>query len=59
MVTFSKKNYQKPYVLGHRLEKVIKNLVFLKVEALKCVRGRSFEIAKRSSLEMGLKFEPK
>ena len=49
LVTFSHKRYQQPYVFGHRLEKIIKNFAFLKVETLKFDRGRSFEIAKRSS----------
>ena len=47
------------YEIDHFFKKMSKNLVFLKVEVLKCVRGRSFEIAKRSSHERGLKFEPK
>ena len=41
------KCHQIPVVFGPWLE-TVKNLLFLKVETLNCVRGRSFEIAKRS-----------
>ena len=46
---FSRKAIRNLMFLKHRLEQVIKNHVFLKVELLKFDRGRSFEIAKRSS----------
>ena len=54
-----KKSNQKPYVFGHRLEKHIKNNMFLKVETLKFDRGPSFEIAKRSSSIRVSKKSPK
>ena len=43
------KSHQKPCVFEPRLEKCIKNLVFLKVRTRNCVRGRSFQITKRST----------
>ena len=43
------KSHQKPCVFEPRLEKHIKNFVFLNVQTRNCVRGRSFQITKRST----------